>query len=169
MNAAYLGNLNQETLPQDRGRAMYAFAGKAITVIQPYAAAIVFGGKNIENRSRRTHYRGPVAIHSSLKGYPDDLDFLQQSVRGGEHRLLGNMIKSGMRKHGIEQDPMLKGHIIGIGMLVDCLEKSVSPWFNRSIESNFGWVIEAVIPINPIPLIGQVGLWNCKFKYQLGA
>lgn len=146
---------------------MHTYAGKVITLIQPFAAAIVFGGKNIENRSRRTHYRGPVAIHAGQKAYPEELEFHKQLVRGGEYRLLGDWIKKGMRGYGIEQDPLLKGHIIGIGMLVDCVEKSSSPWFHRGIEGNFGWVIESVIPIEPMPFSGNLGLWPCRFKYRL--
>jgi ASCH domain len=37
---------------------------KALTVRQPWAAAIVAGNKVIENRSRRTAYRGPLLIHA---------------------------------------------------------------------------------------------------------
>lgn len=42
---------------------------RAITVRQPWAWAIVHGGKDVENRSRNIagSYRGPVAIHAGLK------------------------------------------------------------------------------------------------------
>jgi hypothetical protein len=36
----------------------------AITVIQPWAEIIVRRGKNVENRQRNSHYRGPIAIHA---------------------------------------------------------------------------------------------------------
>ncbi len=41
---------------------------RAITVRQPWAWAIIHGGKDIENRSRNIagSYRGPVAIHAAL-------------------------------------------------------------------------------------------------------
>ena len=41
---------------------------RAITVRQPWAALIMHGGKNVENRSRNIvgDYRGPVAIHAAL-------------------------------------------------------------------------------------------------------
>lgn len=39
---------------------------RAITVKQPWAWAIAHGGKSIENRSRGTTYRGPLAIHAGL-------------------------------------------------------------------------------------------------------
>ncbi len=38
---------------------------KAITVRPVWARAIIYAGKNIENRSWLTHFRGPVAIHAS--------------------------------------------------------------------------------------------------------
>jgi hypothetical protein len=38
---------------------------KAITVKPVWAWATIHAGKNIENRSWRTHIRGPVAIHAS--------------------------------------------------------------------------------------------------------
>ena len=40
---------------------------KAITVRQPWAWAIVHGGKTIENRALAWSYRGPLAIHAGLR------------------------------------------------------------------------------------------------------
>lgn len=37
---------------------------KVLTVRQPWAWAIIHGGKLVENRTWLTHYRGPVAIHA---------------------------------------------------------------------------------------------------------
>lgn len=39
---------------------------RCLTVRQPWAWAITFGGKRIENRTRTTAHRGPVAIHAGL-------------------------------------------------------------------------------------------------------
>lgn len=45
---------------------------RILTVRQPWAWAIIHGGKDIENRSRSLGpYRGPVAIHAGLR-YADD-------------------------------------------------------------------------------------------------
>lgn len=47
------------------------FRGKALSVRQPWASAIVFAGKDVENRSLRTHYRGPavrVNVSETLAG-----------------------------------------------------------------------------------------------------
>lgn len=39
---------------------------RAITVRQPWAWAIEAGHKTVENRTRGTNYRGPLAIHAGL-------------------------------------------------------------------------------------------------------
>jgi hypothetical protein len=46
---------------------------RALTVRQPWAWAIVHGGKDVENRTRNLagSYRGPVAIHAALRTTPD--------------------------------------------------------------------------------------------------
>lgn len=38
---------------------------KAISIRQPWAWAILYAGKDVENRSRRSNYRGPVLLHAS--------------------------------------------------------------------------------------------------------
>lgn len=42
---------------------------RALTVQQPWAWAIVYGGKDVENRTRNIAgaYRGPLAIHAGLR------------------------------------------------------------------------------------------------------
>ena len=49
---------------------------RVLTVRQPYAWAIIHGGKDIENRSRNIagDYRGPVAIHAGLQAAAFDAD-----------------------------------------------------------------------------------------------
>lgn len=52
---------------------------RALTVQQPWAWAIVHGGKDVENRTRNLagSYRGPLAIHAGLRedeaAYDDDM------------------------------------------------------------------------------------------------
>lgn len=40
---------------------------KVLSVRQPYASLLVGGIKDVENRSRRTNFRGTVLIHASAK------------------------------------------------------------------------------------------------------
>ena len=39
---------------------------KCLSILQPWAWAIIHGGKDVENRTWRTAYRGPLLIHASL-------------------------------------------------------------------------------------------------------
>ena len=41
---------------------------KALTIKQPWASLIIYGDKDVENRSWPTSYRGPLLIHAG-KGY----------------------------------------------------------------------------------------------------
>jgi hypothetical protein len=147
-------------------KGLFRFQGKGLSIAQPWASAIAFAGKDIENRSWRSHYRGPLAIHASGTVYRDHLDnYRCRVVRGGEKRLIIDWINRGRRRLGLELDGpnnIISSHIVAIAMFVDCVEKSSSPWF----EGDWGWVLKGVLPIEPIPWTGALGLWDCKFKYR---
>ena len=116
---------------------------KALSVQQPYANKIIFDGKDIENRTRRTNFRGTVAIHASLKLHPN--------ARKNDNQLV-------------------RGAIVGFVDVVDCVEKHKSKHFfgpygyvlknPRSLSK-------------PIPCKGMLGLWQVppeierKIKRQL--
>lgn len=146
------------------------FRGKALSVRQPWASAIVFAGKDVENRSQRTHYRGPVAIHASLAANDDLLDQYVRLAVGSERRTLRDWIQRGRALYGLAKQEDLDaevptGHIIGIAMLVDCCESFASPWWDG--PDSWAWVLRGVVPIEPIPVKGALGLWNCKkFAYR---
>jgi hypothetical protein len=46
-------------------------AVRVVTIRQPWAWAIVYGGKDVENRRWRTSYRGPLLIHAGQNADPD--------------------------------------------------------------------------------------------------
>jgi len=144
--------------------SQFRFVGKALSIIQPWASAIAFAGKDIENRTWRTHYRGPLAIHASAKLYRDELDELRRVVRGGEKLPLNVWINKGRRQYGLEpeEEPDCS-QIVAVAMLVDCVDKSSSPWWDKG---KWGWVIAGVVPIVPIPRNGKRGVWDCRFKYS---
>lgn len=53
---------------------------KVLTVRQPWAWAIARGFKNIENRTRITHHRGPLAIHAGKQWDDGGEEALRQVV-----------------------------------------------------------------------------------------
>src|SRR6266478_3185176 len=53
---------------------------QALSVHQPWAWLIVNGVKDIENRSFRTHHRGPLLIHvgRNLTGYTEKIEWVKR-------------------------------------------------------------------------------------------
>ncbi len=117
---------------------------KAISVRQPWAWAIIHGGKNIENRSRRTHCRGPVLIHAS-KRYD-----LEAHV----------WLRSNRQRLGLPEIPPLSllpvGGIVGRARIARCVRKSKNKWF----FGFWGYVLEGIKPVEFFPLRGQLGIWE---------
>jgi hypothetical protein len=121
---------------------------KAISIRQPWAWLIVNGYKDIENRPRRTHYRGPLLIHAglSLDSYTDgNVEWLS-------------------KKYGVHIPWELDtGGIVGIVDVVDCVESHKSKWFNKG---NFGWVLTNPRRLSFRPCKGALGLFRLKFKHD---
>jgi hypothetical protein len=118
----------------------------ALSVRQPWAWLIVSGMKDIENRPRRTHYRGSLLIHTgvSLDSYTDEnVEWLN-------------------KKFGVQIPPELEtGGIIGIVEVVDCVESHASRWFQ---EGSFGWVLANPRRLIFRPCKGALGLFRPKLS-----
>jgi hypothetical protein len=109
---------------------------KALTVKQPFAWAILYAGKDIENRSWRTHYRGPLIIHAgaAMHAYP----------------LPGRLPRPVPAEFTM-------GALLGTVELVDVVENSRSRWFGGP----FGWVPKNPRPFRkPVPCKGYLGIWS---------
>ena len=111
---------------------------KALSIKQPWIHAILYEGKDIENRTWQRSYRGWIALHAGAKPRPDAL-----FPRG--HRV-----------------PDLKtldySAICGVARLSDIVTKSRSKWFDGS---PFGWVLTNVTVLKkPIPCKGALNLWD---------
>jgi ASCH domain len=83
---------------------------KIISIRQPWASLIVEGFKEVENRTWRTLYRGPVIVHASLRADDISDDELQ-------------------RRFNVRVDRALPlGGIVGITEIIDCVRSSESRW-----------------------------------------
>lgn len=92
---------------------------KALTVKQPWAWAIIHGGKDVENRSRKTNYRGKLCIHAGLGYSPEaEGEEVMQTAWRGEAQVAVERDNMGpLRK----QDLFLEyGHVIGTIDVVGC-------------------------------------------------
>lgn len=130
---------------------------RILTVRQPWAWAIVNGGKTVENRIRNLAggYRGPVAIHAG-KAFDD---------AGWDHPLLGPMLDDALRQEDeIEFTPAA---IVGVVDIVDVhlCSGECSPWALGPVDLGHGirdlWhlVLENPRPLTePIPYTGALGL-----------
>ena len=102
---------------------------KAITVQQPYASLICQGIKDIENRSWRTHYRGPVYIHASAKAAK--LIFEQTDQATVQEIIIATML-------GEVEEQDLFSCIIGQVDIVDCVINHPSIWATKSFHYELG-------------------------------
>ena len=113
---------------------------KALSIRQPWAWAILYAGKTIENRPRRTHLRETIAIHASLQ--PDRAWHLAYPPRA---------------PFVPAPEDCAFGAIIGFADLVDCVEHHPSKWF----QGPFGYVLANPRPLKtPIPCKGALGFWK---------
>ena len=117
--------------------------------MQPWAALIVHGVKDIENRSWSTRFRGPVLIHSGKKFD----DFAQDDVDGGIHPVTGEQFEE---PDGITYPT---GGIVGMAEIVGCVSQSSSPWF----VGEFGFLIRNARPLPFRPCRGQLGFFTPDF------
>lgn len=113
---------------------------KAISIRQPWAWLIVQGYKDVENRTWRTNYRGPILIHAS-KSLDPDLPSLRR-------RFLQRSIRLPIHFH--------RGGIVGRARLVDCVPYHPSSWF----EGPYGFVLTEAEPLTFIPLRGALYIFT---------
>ncbi len=117
--------------------------------MQPWAALIVHGVKDVENRSWPTSFRGPVLIHAGKK-WDDDA---QDAVEGGIHPVTFGPLDVP------EGCTFQRGGIIGVAEIVDCVSASNSPWF----VGEYGFVIRNARPIPFLPCRGALGFFKPDF------
>lgn len=131
---------------------------RILTVRQPWASAIIHGGKDVENRVRNIagDYRGPVAIHVSKRLPPFQ-----------EHWDAGTVVASITGMRPLFHDPASMGAIIGVVDLEDVhlCAGGCSPWAQEQTDLGHGvrdiWHLKLANPralAGPIPYKGALGL-----------
>lgn len=125
---------------------------KVLTVRQPYASLLVGGVKDVENRSRRTNYRGTVLIHAGARMH-DVVSFLRK-----RHEFTVEEITIMTQVNEVEENELF-GCIVGSVEIVDCIKDSTSPWAERG---QWHWVCRnAKVFDHPIRNVkGRLGLWG---------
>jgi hypothetical protein len=121
----------------------------AISVRQPWAWALLYGGKDIENRNAHAvkfmKERGPIALHAS----------------SGMTRREYEWAAAHMKTIGVDCPSaqfLPRGGIIGIIDITDIVKESSSPWW----IGPRGLIVRNPRPVDFIPCQGQVGFFPWK-------
>jgi hypothetical protein len=106
---------------------------RALSIKQPWAELILRGDKDVENRSWRTHHRGPLLIHASR-----------------------TVDREAMRHHGLGSLPT--GGLVGLVDVIDCTKQRSSQWH---LEGCFGWYLQRPVRLERLlPMPGRVGFFH---------
>jgi len=124
---------------------------KALSIRQPWAHLILYFGKDIENRSWNTNFRGRILIHAS-KGMTQD--------EWCDAILFKNSIDAKPSGHfeQVNINTIPRGGIVGSVEIVDCVERSNSPWF----MGRYGFVLRDPRPLTFFPCKGSLGFFECN-------
>ncbi len=124
---------------------------KALSIRQPWAWLVAAGIKDIENRTWRTSYRGPLLIHASAgmtrQEYEDAFQFALEA--GG--------IQIAHRMPGVNE--LERGGIVGVVDLFDVVPSSLrtSQW---QVEGCYGLAVRNARPLPFIQYKGQLGIFD---------
>ena len=126
---------------------------RTISVRQPYAMLLVRGGKDIENRSWSTEYRGPLLIHAGAKQMTkSDWQWIKDLVKWNHER--------GVMVPDITPADIHYGGIVGMVTLVDVVTASTSGWFD---PGGYGWVVTEPKVLPFYVCKGQLGFWDVDY------
>ena len=140
----------------------------ALSVRQPWAWAIIYAGKDIENRDWRApnpglKFRGRVAIHASSGMGRDEYEDAIDTI-------------DGIATPGITKLPraidLVRGGIIGSVEVVDIVrgrafdgDSPHGPWFFGPM----GLKLRNPVPCDPIPCKGQLGFFEWRQSGDLAS
>ena len=129
----------------------------AISIRQPWAWAIIHAGKDIENRTWSTSFRGPVCIHAAKGMTRDEYDHANRHIQS----VLGPVGQAWLdRWLGVTAAPsrLDRGGIVGVAEITGCVNRSASPWF----FGPWGFVIANARPVAFIPCKGALGFFGWR-------
>jgi hypothetical protein len=110
---------------------------KIISIRQPWAYLVVNGLKDVENRTWRTRYRGPVVIHTSQT--PDQVSLEEMKRRFGVR----------------PPDHLPLGVVVGIADIVDCVMGHPSKWY---VAGHWAFVLRNARPVTHVKWSGALSL-----------
>lgn len=116
----------------------------AISLKQPWAWAMLYAGKDVENRRWPTRFRGLVVIHASLTWDDEGEDWL--------------------RARGYQPPAELpRGAFVGTMRIVGCGHIDDLEWFSLWAFGPYCFRVEDARPLpSPIPAKGRLGIYRWR-------
>lgn len=145
-----------------------------ISLRQPWASAVLYFGKDVENRTRWPFkYRGPLIIHASKsQPFAEDVRAFLDCAR--EDGATDEELR-GISPERLPADVAIGGYIVGVVNLVDVFCDTrpappdhpifASPW--RLESSPYSLYLENAIAVQPLCARGSLGLF--KTPYDIAA
>ncbi len=133
---------------------MSAIPQVALSLRQPWAHFVVYGGKAIENRRWNTKFRGEFLIHAAIgmtrKEYDEAISFAA---------------RANLKAYGIAPrfDECVRGGIIGRGRVVDVIPPCADPslcTYRWHMHEQYGFVLADVAPLPFVPYKGSLGFFR---------
>lgn len=146
----------------------------AISLKQPWAGAVAFLGKDVENRSRWLFkYRGPIIIHASATTpFLEDFERMRQLAE--EDELEADLL-AGLDPTNDETflaGLFEMGSIVAMANLTEVFGPddevpedhpvTGSPWVNE--EQDYWLYFSKVEPVKPVPFKGAVGMFKVPYE-----
>lgn len=137
---------------------------KAISLWQPWASAIALGVKRIETRSRKTNYRGPIAIHAALRHKLEQIEAFDELL---EHDRIRFAFEDSL---DLSFHTLPFGCVVATAEIVDCrpvgdlklellTEEEIA--LGDYTAGRYGWVLANVKRLGkPIPARGWQGFFE---------
>lgn len=130
---------------------------KAISLWQPWAWAILHAGKDVENRTWQTHYRGQLLLHAAqrkptaveMRRFSDLLFFIYEDDSAKAARLV------------IEACNARRGGIVGRVDIVGCRRGVESPW---AFDDQYQWIVENPTPLPFRDYKGERGFFEVDYE-----
>lgn len=128
-----------------------------LSIRQPWAWAIIHAGKDVENRSWPTRFRGPFLIHASAgmtrAEYQDCRETFETvgAVWGYPDGLVMPAFAA-----------LQRGGIVGSAEIIACVDDSRSPWF----FGKYGFVIANARPLPFAPMKGKLGFFRATGSHH---
>lgn len=119
---------------------------QCLSVRQPWAWLIVNGYKPLENRSRRTKYRGPFYVHASLRVDPAGYEWVKH-----HHP---EIVMPPLHE-------MPRGGIVGVAEItaVALPNEPLQPEFQKWRMEGFGWILRNASSLPFRPMRGMLGFF----------